>query len=97
MSGRPDFDAGDLVVCVDDGPLVWKGSVFKSGVVRGRVYRVDRVICDSVTREWGVLLTGIRSIGTTGAFYASRFRKIDRADDSFIQTLAACKPRERVA
>lgn len=33
MTGRPDYDAGDLVVCLEDGQGVRKGDIYRAAEV----------------------------------------------------------------
>jgi hypothetical protein len=84
MSGRPDYDVGDLVVCVDDGQ---RGD-FQPPVARGRVYMVANLAapgtvssCGRMTaHKWGVFLLGVP---LRDAISADRFRKIDPKPPEF--------------
>ena len=92
---RPDFDVGDLVVCVDDGPDK-KGKRPKWSY-RGQVVRVVELTPPKGEdwSGWGFLADGDPDPALSKSWRACyRFRKIDKADDSFMEMLAACKPKE---
>lgn len=78
--GRPDYDAGDLVVCVDDTPNPKFGV---SKLRRGAVYVVEKVEPPNrVDPRWGCRIAGVASLSREG-FAADRFRKIDPKPPEF--------------
>lgn len=93
MDGKPDYDAGDLVECIDASPR----NGLATGVRLGAMYRVERVQPKPIDmpHSWGVILVGIRSLASSGSFWADRFRKVRKADDSFTSRIRACKPINR--
>lgn len=94
---RPDFDVGDLVVCVDDGPDK-KGRKPKWSR-RGQVVRVKRLTPPRGEdwRGWGFLADGDPDPALSKTWRACwRFRKIDKADDNWQAEWEACKPKEKV-
>lgn len=105
MSGRPDYDVGDLVVCVDasrmecTGGLV--GRTIHTGelVTRGRVYRVYGMASGVLQfgpdagRCCGCLVARLDS-GAQG--HVARFRKVDPLPDALTSLLATEPVREGV-
>lgn len=91
--GKPDFGPGDLVVCVDDGPHVIAG-VMPRDSRRGMVLRVGEISPPKNPRwsGWGFREVGRQSGGWRACY---RFRKIDKADESFTAQIHACKPVSR--
>lgn len=87
VSGRPDYDAGDLVVCVDIGVIRCNGGqehrAFARNIVRkGRVYRVEAITPDvnGVVPPCGCLNVKLEG-GLIG--HPARFRKIDPKPPEF--------------
>jgi hypothetical protein len=87
------FDVGDLVVCIDNGPK--KGAVPPIVPVhhllhRGRIYRVNFI---------GTTRLGNPTVGLDGivlpfpmkGFDPYRFRRIDPADDEFVEMMRALR------
>ncbi len=102
MTDRPDFDVGDLVVCVDDGPSRSPSFPGPVNITKGAVYRVCEVLPPGVfnragypTSGWGAMLVGVVEESGVG-FCCTRFRKIDKASDDWAAEWEACKPKERV-
>lgn len=88
MMDRPDYDAGDLVVCEPptDTRLPLTGEL-----VRGRVYRVSRLwFAFDYWRAW-VDGASPHAVG----WYAGSFRKVDPLPDA-LTSLLASTPREQV-
>jgi len=88
MSGRPDYDVGDVVVCVrmDSNPIMI-----------GKVYRAKEFLPPDSDGDIGVRLFGVRPNTWRGAFAANRFRKIDAADEAFTRQMRAIKPAKVTA
>lgn len=87
-----DFQVGDVVVCVDDGPCgCGCGDLMNFSI--GQMDRIDRIW----VRSSGVYFDSPH-FGTPSPNHpargvaARRFRKLPKADDSFIQQILACKP-----
>ena len=81
--------AGDLVVCVDDGPpkpLKELHLRVKDRVKRGSVYRVTAVVW--LYGEKGLHLHGVDHRPTDG-WRVGRFRKLHRCSAEFLQMLAS--------
>jgi hypothetical protein len=84
MAGEhPDYEAGDLLVCIDDSlnPL---GVCL---VVKGNLYRCAAVIVDEPNAPqdafhgpWATLIVGFPN---NYAFAPWRFKKVEPADDQF--------------
>jgi len=92
-----DFNVGDCVVCVDNGPSEYGLTAEELRI--GGIYRVTGL---HTAREGyrdagkpGVLLGGVRSKGGSGSFGASRFRHLPKADEQFITEMRAIKPIRR--
>lgn len=93
---RPDFDAGDLVVCVDDAPNPRRPAVPVDKLIRrGRTYRVEAVFLSKTKTRWGITLIGVQLPPPTVGFNAARFRKIDKADEGFTAWVRALNQKER--
>lgn len=94
MSG---IGPGDVVVCVAGscGGVHTPSPGDRSRLTIGRVYTVTRVILPRWAGgcKGGVHLAEIYNDLESG-FCIGRFRKIDRADEEFIETVRACKPIE---
>jgi hypothetical protein len=94
MTGRPDYDVGDLVVCVYVGPS--PKSETPKELRQGAIYRVERLIYEPVqnllVEDWTVLLIGAHNPHSRYGYYCSRFRKIDAADETFARQMRAIKP-----
>jgi hypothetical protein len=75
MTGRPDYDVGDLVVCVR--------AQTPNSLNLGKVWRVVGFVPPDCAGNLGVLLEGRRSSHPTGAFQASGYRKIDPKPPEF--------------
>ena len=90
MNGKPDFDAGDVVECIDASPRY--GSTLP--LSRGALYRVERVQPKPINmpKAWGVMLVGVRSRALTGSFWSDRFRKVRPASDWFTARIRAYQP-----
>ncbi len=97
MTDRPDFDVGDLVVCVDDGPCRYTGKLPKTSR-RGRAYRVVKMWPpEAMTHPiWAFDAEGDVISPTAPSRACYRFRKIDKASDDWAAEWEACKPKERV-
>lgn len=82
---------GDVVVCVDDGPIVCARGVRHTGASapkRGSVVRVESI------RPFGPCgCPSIYSGSTTGLIH--RFRKIKKAEDEFTALVRRCQPIKR--
>lgn len=93
-----EFQVGDVVVCVDDGPLVCPHDplVIHDGTLAAKLRSVGRIetieaghpdiccLCDLIYTDAGI---GV----------AARFRKLPKADDRFAEQMRAQKPhREHV-
>lgn len=95
--GVIDYDVGDCVVCVDDGALPG----YVSSVKIGQIYRVDGFLFSDRNRpsilgkpsNFGVVLQGIKSKGSSGAFSPFRFRKLPPATDDFKRLMRECRPK----
>lgn len=78
-NGRPDYDAGDLVVCVDDSPC--KLGTGPMNVTKGSIYKAVEVhpcIFDDDTEGWAVWLKE-----EPHGCNANRFRRIDPKPPEF--------------
>lgn len=90
MSNRPDYDAGDLVVCVDASPRSWsRGNLLK----RCGIYRI-RSIYFWKDNEWAAVLE--ERLDAPEGFLAVRFRKVDPLPDALTSLLASKSVRERI-
>lgn len=91
MSGRPDYDVGDLVVCVtSNSPFL------------GRAYQVEAIFppgtrCGlAVTRNWGVVTVGFYAPNDLRAWAATAFRKLDPKPPEFFTGNVEADQRDRV-
>lgn len=100
MSGRPDYDVGDLVVCVDDrlimtggrcGPLPRSGSVYRAvDIIRpGEVGRFG-----ARATGWGVCVEGCLNLPC--GYFAARFRKLDPKPPEFWTREVEAEQRDEV-
>jgi hypothetical protein len=96
MPSAPDYDAGDLVVCVNDDPLPGRSTKPK-GITLGHKYIVERVFVfgegcvEAVQGHYGVKIVGVPNRNDLSGFVPFRFRRIDGAPDIF-----ACMLTEKV-
>ena len=82
MSGRPDYNAGDLVVCVNAAPI--PGLPYDMGSLRRcALYTVVEVLLNDNSDQWGCVVKEARSCGQYGGYDASRFRRIDPKPPEF--------------
>ena len=89
MTGRPDYDAGDLVVCVRTERL--------DSPDLGRVFCVLAVVSpDANDPTWGAVVGGRMSQHWSGSFLADSFRKVDPLPDALTSLLASKPVRERI-
>jgi len=92
VSGRPDYDVGDVVVKVayaPDGYGVLDGGKYSRIGSIGRVATLDTVD-DGI---WDVMFHD-----EAGIYYcANTFRKIDAADEAFTRQMRAIKPAKVAA
>lgn len=88
MTGRPDYDVGDLVCCVDASQNRGNGIV-PSSLRVGGVYRVASFCLASGTASdgWCVRLEGMTA-STRWGFMAWRFRKVRSLPESLTSLLA---------
>ena len=90
MSGRPDYDAGDLVVCLCDGDRVKKGVV----------YRVDRLYPPYSTPDqfygWLARLSGVFYPQGHSGHPAVFYRRIDPKPPEFWTGTVSADAGERV-
>ena len=99
MMGHPDYDAGDLVVCVDDVPRVGCHPFNVIDLAQlnvGKVYRVSRL---GILRDGDVFCTLVEVQNVHPllfGFFASRFRKVDPLPDALTSLLASKPVRERI-
>jgi hypothetical protein len=90
------FQPGDVVVCVDDGPNPFGG--LQHGLRVRQCYRIEAAFDDIRVQLPLVLVFGRRSLDHTGAYLASRFRKIDaEVTEAFREQLRKLPVRERVS
>lgn len=90
------FQPGDCVICVYAGPNHDGG--IPADIVEGAVYRVDHCFLHLHSAHMLVALVGnVNFVDETGAYLASRFRKIDdEVTESFRQQMRSlCKKKER--
>jgi len=78
MTGRPDYDAGDLIVCTHLKPSSVRGPV---PIVVGKVYQAQEVL--RAVSGWGVRLRGYDYPAGIRGHYAECFRKIDPKPPEF--------------
>lgn len=88
---------GDWVECVDASPRYVPGvgmSPVPAPLVKGAVYRVERVVYDARWDETGIVLDGIRENAwrIDGAFNVDRFRPIYRPKSEIIESLKQPAP-----
>ena len=91
MTGRPDYDAGDLVVCVSKDskhPVVQYGKVFR--VLSIGLGRLKGLLV------WGCVLEGAEPRGGKTYFHADRFRRIDPKPPEFWTGTVDADAGERV-
>lgn len=89
------FDVGDKVVCVDarQNPSPWEHAL-----VLGRVYTVSAITSPTWSPLFGDMVPGVMLVELPvpprgSGYVCARFRKIDRADDEFVEQIRALKPR----
>lgn len=96
MSGRPDYDAGDLVVCVDttsESRLIAATEMLSMG----QIYRVAGIAWSPMTMTWDAILDGVcPERSDTGGFLASRFRRIDPKPPEFWTGTVSADANEQV-
>lgn len=87
-----DIQAGDVVVCIDAKPDEIDPLADK--LVEGRVYRV--AVVGNRTPD-GVLAVAFKELRSSSprkvwAFSIRRFRKVLKADQTFTESIRACRP-----
>lgn len=89
--GRPDYDVGDLVVCVDDQP---NGRGDPNPLRFGTCYIVTAMWPPEQNwpAVWGVSVSNATMPPGLKGFIAAFFRKIDGAPEIFAQMLRETKP-----
>lgn len=92
MSGRPDFDVGDLVVCVDDSPA----SMGLFHYRRGMVLRVARMWPPETTKRNRWVFDEVGRHPTERGHFASRFRKLDLKPPEFWTGEIEANQRDKV-
>ena len=99
MTGCPDYDAGDLVVCVDVVPRVGCHAFNVIDLARlnvGKVYRVSRLGISSYGDVFCTLVEVQNVHPLLVGFMACRFRKVDPLPDALTSLLASKPVRERI-
>jgi hypothetical protein len=87
-----DIRPGDVVVCVDVGNVPGDSGCLPIRAIRvGGTYRVRSTFID-FEGDLCVTLVGITSDTRFGGYFHGRFRKIDPADEQFVQQVRACRP-----
>lgn len=94
MSGRPDYDVGDLVVAVGPPPGV-KRMKSSGALKKGSVYTVTGLIYDRPSGEWGVKIKEAQS-PIAAAFRALSFRRIDPKPPEFWTGEVEANQRDKV-
>ncbi len=84
MTGRPDYDAGDLVACVDGKTM------------RGKVYRALKLLPPSASDGWSVVLEGHPTEPEYRGWVALCFRRIDPKPPEFFTGTVSADAGERV-
>jgi hypothetical protein len=85
-SGVSDIQAGDLVECVNDRSHFPPDPLFNPSL--GAVYRVAEIF----PSDDGVDLCEDPSPDPEWTWPIEMFRKIDKADEQFTETVRACRP-----
>jgi hypothetical protein len=90
-----DIQAGDVVVCVDDGgdPLVPRSAPCRF-IKKGAHYRVEDawVYHERHLRLPVLKLSGVMSETVSGGYGIWRFQKLDKATDDFTARIKAIRP-----
>ena len=87
------FSVGDIVTCIDDRPIPGhERSGIQAWPMVGRAYRVASLSSDGAGNH-GITLAEIPTSPGSKGWHAWRFRKFDRAEDSFIKLLEECRAR----
>lgn len=97
MSGKPDFDVGDVVVCVagNCGAACHAGDK-PSELVEGRAYRVAGLVPPELYH--GDCVFGVHLVempprsARDGGYCAARFRKVRPASDEFTRQMRSLRP-----
>lgn len=92
-----EFAVGDVVVCVNDGPLVCPHDslVVHDGSLAAKKRTVGRIVAIEPGHTFICLCRVIHT--DVGAGVEARFRKLPKADDRFAEQMRALKPhREKV-
>jgi hypothetical protein len=92
-----DFQVGDVVVCVDDGPIICPHDpiVIHDGSLAAKRRSVGRII--AIQPGFGGVCMCNVVLTDGGAGVEARFRKLPKADDRFAEQMRALKPhREKV-
>ncbi len=85
MTGRPDYDAGDLVVCVNTCRIDLPSGMHAPALdvpILNKCFIVERLFSDE-DGDYIVFIGGIRSAHPHGGFAAIRFRRIDPKPPEF--------------
>ncbi len=96
-----DIQAGDVVVCVDASPRVYLApdQIETLRQLReGGSYRVTALV--ETLHGIGLCLAGVRvPVGPRGreAWNPNRFRKVQKADDKFVEQMRAIRPAKQPA
>ena len=77
MNGKPDYDAGDLIVAI--------GNSRKYPIRDGQVFVCERLYAPEEVNavKWGVVLRGLKARNGTGCFVATKFRKLTKKSQEF--------------
>lgn len=65
LPNRPNFDVGDIVICIDDSENV--------DVIKGKIYKVIKIYPTNGKNDWMCKITNINNKKVLGGFYCSRF------------------------
>jgi len=87
-----DFQVGDVVVCVDDGPIVCPHDplIVHDGTLAAKRRSVGRIFEIEPGLDW---VCACRVVHTeVGAGVAIRFRRLPKADGRFAEQMRALKP-----
>lgn len=82
------FQAGDLVLCVDDTPN--PGRIIRRGepwIKRGRAYRISATLTNEIG-QYGVTLVGLEHWPPAAGWHAWRFEKFEPASKGFQVTVS---------